>query len=250
MKITAIRTPLITAHDNLLGIIATCVPRVPERSILVVTSKVVALWEGAVAPAPRTVAEKHALVAQESDFYIDPGSSQYGLSLTIRDSNLGVNAGIDESNVAEGFVLLPENAYDSAKNIWRFIREEYQVKEVGVIISDSMSLPLKWGVIGRSLGHCGFEGLRNEIGSKDLFGRTMQMTTVAVAEAVAAAAVFQMGEVAESTPLCLVEDVSTVAFQDRPPTKDELAALTIDRKDDVFAPLLATASWRKGGRSA
>lgn len=249
MKVTALRTPTLFAGDNLLGVIKTSVASLPERSVLVVTSKVVALWENAIAPTPRNRAEKHELIKKESEFYTEPTSSKYNLSLTIRGGAIGVDAGIDESNVSEGFVLLPSDPYESAKNIWQFIRAEYALSEVGVIITDSISLPLKWGVVGRSIGHCGFEAVASRIGEEDLFGRKMTMTKIAVAEALASAAVFTMGEVAESTPLCLIEDIPHITFLDTPPSKETQAELYIAPEDDVFAPMLTKAPWKKGERS-
>lgn len=249
MKVTAIKTPTLYASDNLLGVIATSIDSLPEKSVLVVTSKVVALWENAVVAAPRNRKEKQALIKKECDRYTDPSSSKYDISLTIRGGVIGVDAGIDESNVAEGFVLLPKDAYASAEKIWQFLREQYQLEEVGVVISDSMSLPLKWGVLGRCIGHCGFNAVKSRIGETDLFNREMTMTKVAVAEALASAAVFEMGEVAESTPLCLIQDIPHIEFSDAPLSDEEKAALYIEPEDDVYAPMLTKAPWKKGERS-
>lgn len=250
MKVTAIVTPTLFAGDNLLGVIRTVLPRIPEKSILVVTSKVVALWENAVVPVPRNRAQKQALIKSECELYTEPTQSKYNVSLTIRDGMIGVDAGIDESNVSEGFVLLPADAFESAKKIWQFVREQYSVEEVGVIVTDSVSLPLKWGVVGRSIGHCGFEAVTSKIGEKDLFGREMTMTKIAVAEALASTAVFAMGEVAESTPLALVEEVPHILFQKQPPSAAELQGLYIDPQDDVYAPMLTKAPWKQGERNA
>lgn len=249
MKVTAIKTPTLYAGDNLLGVIATSLESLPEKSVLVVTSKVVALWENAVVDVPRNRKEKQALIKKESELYTDPSSSKYDISLTIRGGVIGVDAGIDESNVSEGFVLLPADAYESARKIWQFLREQYGVAEVGVVISDSMSLPLKWGVLGRCLGHCGFGAVKSRIGETDLFDRKMTMTKVAVAEALASAAVFEMGEVAESTPLCLIEDIPHIEFSSTPLSEEEKAALYIEPVDDVYAPMLTKAPWKKGERS-
>ena len=250
MKLTAVQTPTLSAGDDLLQVIAAAVPELPEQSVLVVTSKVVALWENATSVAVRSPEEKQRLINQESEWYTLPTSSNYAVSLTIRDGNLGVNAGIDESNVAEGFVLLPQDAYASAKRIWEFLRSHYGVAQVGVITTDSVSLPLKWGVVGRCIGHCGFKALKSRVGEEDLFKRKITMTQMAIAEGLASAAVFAMGEVAESTPLCLIESISHIEFQDRPPTTAEIAALRIDPADDVYAPLITTAPWKKGGRTS
>ena len=249
MKVTAIKTPTLYAGDNLLGVLATSIDTIPEKSVLVVTSKVVALWENAVVDIPRTKENKLALVRAESERYTDPDSSQYELSLSIRDGVIGVNAGIDESNVEEGFVLLPKDSYQSAKNIWQFVRDEYGGKDVGVIITDSVSMPLKWGVLGRCIGHCGFDAVKSRIGESDLFGREMMLCTVAVAEALASAAVFEMGEVAESTPLALVTDIPHITFKDSPPTAEEIASIFIAPEDDVFAPMITKALWKKGERT-
>lgn len=250
MKVTAIKTPTLYAGDNLLGIIKTSIDSVPEKSVVVVTSKVVALWENNVVDAPRSRKEKQTLIAAQCEQYTDPTSSQYDISLTIRDGCLGIDAGIDESNVAEGFVLLPEDAYESAQNIWQFIRKEYAVSEVGVVITDSMSLPLKWGVLGRCIGHCGFEAVQNRIGETDLFNRKMIMTKVATAEALASAAVFEMGEVDESTPLALITDISHITFVNHPPTNAEIQALHIHPEDDAYAPMITSAPWKQGERVA
>ena len=248
MHVTAIKTPRLFVNDNLLGVISTTIPQsaLSERSVLVVTSKVVALWEGAVAEIPRTKEEKHKLIHSESQLYTKPTSSKYDLMLTVRDDVLGVNAGIDESNVAEGFVLLPENSYQSAAHIWQFLRKQYGLREVGVIITDSVSMPLRWGVVGRSLGHCGFKAIKSRIGEKDLFDREITMTQMAVSQALATAAVFEMGEVAESTPLCILTEIPHIEFQDAPPSKEEIDTYKIALEDDVYAPLLMNARWQKG----
>ena len=73
------------------------------------------------------------------------------------------------------------------------------------------------------------------------------MTKSAVADALATAAVLAMGEGNEQTPLAVIEDVPFVQFQQRNPNKKELTELTIDPKDDLYAPLLKGVKWRKGG---
>jgi F420-0:gamma-glutamyl ligase len=167
--------------------------------------------------------------------------------ITIKDQIVAVNAGIDESNSDSTYVLLPKDAYQTAQEIWQFLKKEYRVQEVGVVITDSKTFPLKWGTIGTCLAHCGFNALNDRIGEQDLFGHTMQMTKVNVAEALAVTAVLEMGEVAESQPLCLIESINMVQFNQQPPTAQEIAELSISLEDDAYAPLLTTAAWQKGG---
>lgn len=248
MKVTPIKTPLVKINDDLFAIIKSSIKEIPEESVLVVTSKIVATCEGRVVPVKAGDRDElHNLVRSEAERYIDPNESRYDLMLTVRDKIMSVNAGIDRSNAGEHYILLPKDSQQSANKIWQFVRQEYGVKNIGVIIVDSKTYPLKWGTIGTYIAHCGFLALRDRIGDKDLFGREMKMTTISIAEAIAASAVLEMGEVDEQTPLCLIEDIKQIEFHDHQPTKKELSELLIELEDDLFAPILMRAKWKKGG---
>lgn len=256
MKITAYQTHLVSNKDSLFDVITQSISELPEKSVVVVASKIVATCEGQfVAKQPNLTpeerkAEKHALVRQEADLYTDPHSSKYDLMMTIKGNWMFVNAGIDESNANDQYLLWPSDPQKSANEIWQFLREHYGVKEVGVTISDSTSIPLNWGVIGHGIAHCGFKALKSYIGSPDLYGRPMKMEQVNVMQAVTAAAVLEMGEGAERTPLAVVEDIADIVFQDSVPSKEELADLHIEIEDDAFAPILTKAEWKKGGNKS
>lgn len=250
MLITSIKSPLVIPRDNLFQIIQQSIKKIPEQSVLVITSKIIALCQGRVIKKKvlteeEAKAEKHQLVRQEADFFLEPSSSQYQMMLTIKDRILGVNAGIDESNVEQAYVLWPSKTQQTVNQIWHFLRKEYQVNKIGVVISDSRSIPLKWGCnYGVSLGHCGFRALVDQIGKTDLFGREMRMTKINLAESLASIGVFAMGEVAEKTPFCLInQDIPQIQFQNRVPNKQELADIFIDLKDDIYAPLLTAVKW-------
>lgn len=254
MKITAIKTPLVKKNDDLKKIIADSIKSLPEKSVLAIASKIVAYSQGRLIPKDMSLdekaqrAEKQAIVRREADFYLEPNESKYDLMVTINKQIIAVNAGLDESNAANNsYVLWPENMQETANDIWQFLRDHYGVKEVGVIFTDSRTIPLRWGVVGTCLVHSGFKALHNYIGDKDLFGREMLMEQVAMAEGIASAVVLEMGEVAERTPLAIVEDIKLIEFQDRVPITEELEALFIDIKDDVYEPFLGKAEWRVGG---
>jgi len=265
MKVIALKTPMIAVGQELRPIINQSIKEnfadgLPERSVLVVTSKIIAYEQGRLVPTlaaqqGREVSReeerafKHELVSQESDYYLDPHSSKYDLMLTIAEATLMVNAGIDESNANDNYILWPKNLYAEAEKIWRNLREDFGVKEVGVIIPDSRSVPLRWGVVGMSLASCGFRPLNSRVGDEDLFGREIKMVQVNVAEALAVAAVLEMGEVDEQTPLALVTDSKMVEFMNRPLNDQELADLRIEIEDDMYGPLLTKANWQKGKRN-
>jgi F420-0:gamma-glutamyl ligase len=115
-------------------------------------------------------------------------------------------------------------------------------------ITDSWTWPLRWGVVGTCLAHCGFKQLADYRGHQDLFGREIKMVQVNVAEAVAAAAALEMGEVAEQTPLGIVSEIKHIQFQNHPPTDEELDNLKVEVEDDVYGPFLKSVDWRKSKR--
>ena len=67
------------------------------------------------------------------------------------------------------------------------------------------------------------------------------------ASGLAAAAVAVMGEGAEQTPLCVIDDRPFVRFRGRNPTAGELGYLRIPFEEDLFAPFLGSVPWHVGG---
>lgn len=248
MNVTAFQTPLLKPGDDLREVIAAVLPRLPERSMVVVASKAFSTVENRFVPkTTEDKAEKHALVRQEADYYIDPHSSKYNLMLTIKRNALFVNAGIDESNANDQYLLWPEDPQKSLNELWQFLRERFGVSELGLTMSDSTSFPLNWGVIGHAIAYCGFNPLKSYIGKPDLFGRQMKMEQVNVAQSLTAAAVWEMGEGDERQPLALIEGLPAVEFLDHVPSDEELAALKIEMVDDAYAPIMSSVEWKKGG---
>ena len=122
-----------------------------------------------------------------------------------RTGHVLANAGIDASNVEGGEVLLwPQDPDASA----RAIRHELQALtgvRLGVVIADSMGRAWRIGTVGTAIGCAGLAVLDDRRGQdQDLFGRTLQATVIAVADAVAGAGVLVMGEGAQGTPAALV----------------------------------------------
>jgi F420-0:gamma-glutamyl ligase len=250
MKVTAIRTSLVKPGENLHQLLAKYLPPLSEKSFVIITSKIISFAQNRLVPADANRPEqKHNLVRQEADLYLDPSASKYDLMLTVKNSILAVNAGIDQSNAQGHYVLWPEKLQQTTNELWQFLREHFKVKELGVIVTDSKTMPLRWGVIGTAIASCGFEVLIDKIGQEDLFGKKLEMTQVNVAEAVGIAAAFEMGEGNEQQPLAVVSAVSQpVVWQDRPPTEQELKNLLIEPADDVYAPILMKVQWKKGNR--
>ncbi len=114
------------------------------------------------------------------------------------------NAGVDLSNVEEGYAkLLPEEPDESAERIRRRLEAE-SGRRVGVVVADSWGRPFRLGSVGVAIGCSGIAPLADLRGRRDLFGRELRSTVVAVADCIASAANLVMGEAAEGTPAALV----------------------------------------------
>ncbi len=122
------------------------------------------------------------------------------------------NAGIDHSNVSalqgegsgvkeeEWVLLLPEAPDRSAERIRQAIQSKTG-KKFGVLIIDSHGRAWRNGTVGIAIGIAGLPGLQDLRGEPDLFGFTLRITQVGVADELAAAASLVMGQAAEGTPV-------------------------------------------------
>jgi len=214
-----------------------------ENSILAITSKVISICQGRL--ILKDSKDKNELIEEEADMFIAPESTNYPFYLTIKNNILIPNAGIDESNAQGNYILWPNNVQQVANEIRTFLKDTFRLSYVGVLITDSTTAPLRWGVRGIALAHSGFNALNDYIGKPDIFGKKLEVTKVNVADALSAAAVLEMGEGNEQTPFAIISDISHIEFQDRNPTAEELALLKISLDDDIYAPILKSAKWEK-----
>jgi dihydrofolate synthase / folylpolyglutamate synthase len=245
MNIKAIQTCKVTSGSiTVMQLLDSYLESFSNGCILAISSKVVALCEG------RTVAldgaDKMDLISDEAELYLPAETNKYGVSLTIKNNTLIPSAGIDESNSDGNYVLWPKDPQASANSIREYLVRRFGGTNIGVIVTDSTTSPLRWGVTGISIGHSGFAAIHSLIGTPDLYGRLLKVTKVNVVDALASAAVLVMGEGAEQTPLALISDVPFVEFQNRTPTELELAERKIALEDDLYGSLLSAVSWHRG----
>jgi len=227
MKIKPIKTRIFIERENLLWFIRKFVPNIPEGSILVVTSKVVALAEGRTATV-RSMAEKEKLIRAESQWAM---RTKY-VWATLKDGALVASAGIDESNGNGKLILLPKNSMVAAQKLRKQLLRQYKLRHLGILITDSRIAPLRAGVLGIALGYAGFKGLRDYRGTKDIFGRKLKYTQTNIADSLATAATLVMGEGKERYPLAIIT-AAPVEFVE----KLKKHELKINIKDDMYGPL-------------
>lgn len=121
------------------------------------------------------------------------------LLVVTKFGHIGVNAGIDQSNVGDGQVLLlPEDPSASAERI-----RTQLCKDCVVIITDTCGRPFRCGVTGVAVGWSGIAALRDWRGSRDIHGRPLEITLEAIVDEIAAAANLLMGEAGDGTPVVI-----------------------------------------------
>ncbi|MEY3182188.1 MAG: hypothetical protein RLZ35_173 [Pseudomonadota bacterium] len=244
MQVRPIKTHRVSPGESVESILDKHLPRLSERTIVVITSKIVSLCQNRIVPK-QEVLDKKDLVLKEADAYLDEeeSSRRYGIYLTLKNKILIPTAGIDESNANDAYILYPENIPETVNQIWAYLKKRDGLSEIGVVLSDSHTTHLRRGVTGVGLGWCGFFPLHNYIGEPDLFGKPLRVSMSNLLDGIASAAVLVMGEGSEQTPICLVEQLDKIQFQDRPPTPEELSLITIEPQEDIYEPILKHARW-------
>ncbi len=252
MILSPIKTEkLIPPKDNLDKLIEPILQKLEENMIVVISSKVISIAEGNCL-SKNSVVDKDTLVKAQSDYYLPREAVPNSwLIHTIKGSTFIPTAGIDLSNANDYFILWPENPESSAKKIWQLLKQKTGLKNLGIVISDSHSIPMRRGLTGISIAHFGFNPLYDYRGKKDLFSRTMEVSMSNIPDSLAAASVLQMGEGAEQTPIVLISDLpASIKFvQKKSISKKEFSQFEVPMEEDLFRPFLTAVPWKKGGKN-
>lgn len=191
---------------------------VQDGDIVVVTSKVVSKAEGRVVALDREAAidaETVRVVARRGPTRIV--ETRHGLVLAA--------AGVDVSNVATGRVaLLPEDPDQSARGLRDRLRE-LTGRTVAVLVTDTAGRPWRRGLADLAIGAAGIAPLVDLRGRTDPHGNRLDVTEVALADEVAAAAELVKGKL-DRVPVAVVRglryDASEAGARDlvRPAAED------------------------------
>jgi coenzyme F420-0:L-glutamate ligase len=201
--------PELRPGHDLAAEIVRCAPWLADGDVLVVTSKVVSKVEGRLIatsgdPDEREAARQQAitdetvrLIARRGPLRI--AETRHGLVMAA--------AGVDASNVAGGEIaLLPLDPDGSARRLRDTLAERTGLS-VAVVISDSMGRPWRHGITDVAIGVAGLAAVRDDRGERDRHGNLLEVTEVAVADELAAAADLVKGKLSE-IPVAVVRGLS------------------------------------------
>ena len=158
-----------------------------------------------------------------------------GPSFIITETKHGfvcANAGIDESNAAEGLATpMPVDADKSAFEIREYLEKEFG-EEIAVIITDTQGRAFRFGAIGTAIGCSGISPLWRRVGEKDLYGRELETTEVATADELSAAASLVMGQADEGLPVVIIRGFNN--FDELRNVDSNINDLLMPKEFDVF----------------
>jgi coenzyme F420-0:L-glutamate ligase len=240
MELFEIKLPLIKEHDPLLKILIEHLRKqevsLKEGDIVIIAEKVIAISQGRVrklskvspiSDEAKELAHKFdmdqryvELILREADMIL--GGMRHVILAKVNDF-LIANAGIDQSNAGpDSVILLPDNLKKVPWDYWKSLREEFNIENLGIIISDSRVQPLRKGTIGIAISTAGFEPIEDLRGHPDLYGRPLEITMRAIADDLTSAAQFLLSEADQQTPVVIIRGAKVV-FTETPQFTTEMA---------------------------
>jgi len=217
--------PEVRPGDDLAALVGDALAATPGAlplrpdDVVVVTQKVVSKAEGAIVDL-RTVEPRPEAVAFAARWKRDRRQVEVVLREAVRVVRMAngviiaetrhgfilANAGVDASNVGPGsgqvVLLLPEDSDASARRIRDGLAARFGTAP-GVVVSDSLGRPWRFGITDLAIGVAGFRPLEDLRGTPDADGRIMAATVRAVADEIASAAELVLGKAA-GRPAALV----------------------------------------------
>jgi len=229
----------IQPGDKLVDLISSKI-KLQDGDILVISQKIISKQEGRIVNLSLVIPSILA-VGLASEYQKSPQVVETILSETkriVRMENgilisetkhgfICANAGVDESNVEEGYAtLLPEDPDKSAKNLQEQIQNKTG-KKIVVLISDTFGRPFRMGQINCAVGISGIEPIIDYAGTKDDFDRVLRVTAIAIADELCAASELVMGK----TLRCPVAIVRNYNFDQKSSTVQKLIR---PKEQDLF----------------
>ena len=207
----------IDSSDNISKLISQSA-KLNDGDVLVIAQKIISKQEGRVV-ALSTVTPSLLAQGIGSQYHKDPRVVELILSeskrivrmkneIIIVQTHTGficANAGIDESNVKNGYAtLLPADSDLSAQKIRDDIKNNFS-KDVAVVVSDTFGRPFRMGQTNCAIGISGLNPILDYAGTLDSFGRILRVTEIAIADEFSAAAELVMGKTL-NCPVVIIRD--------------------------------------------
>jgi coenzyme F420-0:L-glutamate ligase / coenzyme F420-1:gamma-L-glutamate ligase len=140
------------------------------------------------------------------------------------------NAGVDQSNIMnseETALLLPDDPDASAKKIMLMLKEKTD-REIAVIITDSFGRPFRNGQTNVAIGIAGINPIMSYVGKKDMYGKKLKVTEIAVVDELASTAELVMGK-SKGIPIAVIRGFDFIRSENA-----LINGLIREREKDLF----------------
>lgn len=140
------------------------------------------------------------------------------------------NAGVDQSNImnsVETALLLPDDPDASAKKIMLMLKEKTN-REIAVIITDSFGRPFRNGQTNVAIGIAGINPIMSYVGKKDMYGKKLKVTEIAVVDELASTAELVMGK-SKGIPIAVIRGFDFIRSENA-----LINGLIREREKDLF----------------
>ena len=235
LEISPIKTRVVKPpKDDISDIIDSL--EVEDGDIIFITSKILAIHQRRTRKTGKI--KKIDLVCEEAERMLSYKNEEgnFNVNLTVAHGVLIPAAGIDESNANGYYILWPKKIDEACREIRARLMKKFDIKRLGVVVTDSHTMPLRWGVTGLTIGLSGVEPLKDIRGETDIFNRKMKLTKVDMIDPLAAIVVREMGESSECTPIAIVRGDTSLVFSDTA----SMDKFKISPETDLYRPLIET----------
>lgn len=195
-----------------------------DHDVIVIAHKIVSKSEGRVidfsniqaSPFAKRIAKKskkeaphvEAILSQTKNIVRMQG---HHLITETRHGFICSNSGVDKSNLKDESTvcLLPKDPDQSARTIRNKIKS-LSGTDVAIIVSDTFGRPWRIGQVNIAIGIAGMKPLIDYRGIKDMYGRELRLTVIAIADELASAAELVMKK-SEGVPVAILRGVQYMA---------------------------------------
>lgn len=223
-----------------------------DRDVVVVTQKIVSKAEGmivdlaSVTPSEQAIkiAREHGKDARVVELVLREAKRIVAImdGVIITETRHGfvcANSAVDGSNVeGEHVTLLPLDPDESARRI-RYGLMKMTGRRVAVVISDTFGRPFREGQVNVAVGIAGIRPIMDYRGSRDMYGKELRVTSIAVADEVASAAELVMGK-SRGIPVAIVRGMEYEEAEDA-----SVRELVREESRDIFLRLASLQEERK-----
>lgn len=235
-------SPGVRPHDELDVIVLEAAGQeIQDGDVLAVAHKIVSKAEGRIVsladvePSAKAMkmAKEHGkdprimeLILKES---VQILRAKNGIIVSeTRQGLVCANAGVDQSNVeGDSAVLLPVDPDRSASRLRDAVKKKAG-KEIAVVITDTFGRPFREGQANVAIGVAGISPIKSYIGSRDMYGRKLRVSEIAVADEIASAAELVMGK-AQGVPIAIIR-----GYKFEKAAKSSAKSLQRSRERDLF----------------